>query len=62
MYGALYGLSSIMPAVSEERQATDFVENCRATQVECRDRGADGGALLCGVRWSRWRRATCGRC
>lgn len=33
MYGALYGLSSIMPAVSEERQATDFVENCRATQL-----------------------------
>jgi uncharacterized membrane protein len=33
MYGALYGLSSIMPAVSEERRATDFVENCRAAQL-----------------------------
>ena len=33
MYGALYGLSSIMPGVSEERQAEDFVQNCRATQL-----------------------------
>lgn len=33
LYGALYGLSSIMPAVSEERRAADFVENCRATQI-----------------------------
>jgi len=33
LYGALYGLSSIMPAVSEERRAMDFVENCRATQL-----------------------------
>jgi uncharacterized membrane protein len=33
MYGALYGLSSIMPAVSEERRVADFVENCRATQL-----------------------------
>lgn len=33
MYGALYGLSSIMPAVSEERRAEDFVQNCRATQL-----------------------------
>jgi uncharacterized membrane protein len=33
MYGALYGLSSIMPAVSEERRAEDFVQNCRGTQL-----------------------------
>lgn len=33
MYGALYGLSSILPGVSEERQAEDFVQNCRATQL-----------------------------
>jgi len=33
MYGTLYGLSSIMPGVSEERQAEDFVQNCRATQL-----------------------------
>lgn len=33
MYGALYALSSIMPAVSEERRAEDFVQNCRATQL-----------------------------
>ena len=33
MYGALYGLSSIMPGVSAERQAEDFVQNCRTTQL-----------------------------
>jgi uncharacterized membrane protein len=33
MYGALYGLRSIMPGVSEERRAEDFVLNCRATQL-----------------------------
>ena len=33
MYGALYGLSSIMPGVSVERQAEDFVQNCRSTQL-----------------------------
>ncbi|RYE88542.1 MAG: DUF1624 domain-containing protein [Hyphomicrobiales bacterium] len=33
IYGSLYGLSMIMPAVSEERRAEDFVQNCRATQL-----------------------------
>ena len=33
MYGTLYGLSSLMPPVSEEEQAEDFVGSCRATQL-----------------------------
>lgn len=33
MYGGLYGLSMLMPQVSAERQAEDFVANCRATQL-----------------------------
>lgn len=33
MYGTLYGLSSIMPGVNEQKRAEDFVQNCRATQL-----------------------------
>lgn len=33
MYGALYGLSAIMPQVSAEQRATDFIAECRATRA-----------------------------
>lgn len=34
LYGGLYGLSLVLPQVSEERRAEDFVQNCRASQLE----------------------------
>jgi uncharacterized membrane protein len=33
MYGALYGLSSIMPPVSAEQRVADFIRECRATRA-----------------------------
>ena len=33
MYGGLYGLSVLMPQVSETQRAEDFVRECRATRA-----------------------------
>jgi len=33
MYGALYGLQSMLPAVQEDKRAEEFVQSCRATRA-----------------------------